>query len=110
MDNRQRKNARSRQHYKENREKRMQQLVAYERRLRQRVLDQYNRKCARCGWTDERALQLDHVNGNGEHERRTLTRKGILRRALKCPELYQLLCANHNWIKRYEDAAKVKVI
>ena len=58
----------------------------------------------RCDWTDERALQVDHIKGNGHKEWRTLGgRQGVYRRALKHPEDYQLLCANHNWIKRVEN-------
>lgn len=65
-------------------------------------------QCARCGFDDTRALQLDHVNGGGVKElRATGNKKYYYRKALR--ELksgnkkYQILCANCNWIKRFED-------
>lgn len=57
--------------------------------------------CVRCGFDDPRALQIDHVNGNGcktPFNNYNLAAKMI--RAL--PGSYQLLCANCNWIKRAE--------
>jgi hypothetical protein len=51
-----------------------------------------------CGWSDPRALQFDHLHGEGtdpKHPNNALE-------ALKHPEKFQLLCANHNWIKRHE--------
>lgn len=67
-------------------------------------------KCAipTCNWTDPRVLQVDHIKGNGCRE----TKKqggsyGLYLRILKMPPTevqshFQLLCANHNWIKRFE--------
>ena len=68
-------------------------------------------KCALCGFTDIRALQIDHVNGGGtrEHHRRKPDGNNWRRICLsKYYRLvvedqtgkYQLLCANCNWIKR----------
>ena len=70
--------------------------------FRQEVINFLGGKCARCDWTDIRALQIDHVNGGGGKERKKLGNRGLLRRVLKHPTDYQLLCANHNWIKRAE--------
>lgn len=70
--------------------------------LRDKVLDQYSRKCAICKFDkDIRVLQLDHINGGGNQERRKIGTRGIRRNALKNPELYQLLCPTCNWIKRF---------
>jgi len=75
---------------------------SYNDELREQVLDQYGRKCVVCGFNaDIRILQLDHVSGNGNQERRAIGVRGIRRKALKNPELYQLLCPNCNWTKRY---------
>ena len=72
-------------------------------RLLEKVLDQYGRKCGRCGFdSDIRILQLDHINGGGNQERRKIGTRGIRRKALENPEQYQLLCPNCNWIKRYD--------
>lgn len=64
-------------------------------------------KCNRCGFDDRRALQIDHVNGGGCTERNAIGQVGVLVRALKHPDLYQLLCANCNWIKRDENGEHV---
>jgi len=68
-------------------------------------------KCAKCGFDDYRALQIDHINGDGYKERKSKgvgqkyigncnTVKKVCKGELKN---YQLLCANCNWIKRYEN-------
>lgn len=62
-------------------------------------------KCVRCGFEDWRALQADHVNGRGEECKKAQISlyydiKLCLRREIK---KYQCLCANCNWIKRYEN-------
>ena len=65
-------------------------------------------KCSKCGFTDIRALQFDHIKGNGKQDR--LIHKSHTTLALyyyKKPELakqeIQVLCANCNWIKRFEN-------
>lgn len=73
------------------------------RRLRQSALDLLGGKCARCGFDDPRALQIDHVGGGGMAELRSLTRYQYLRKVLADPTGYQCLCANCNWIKRHEE-------
>lgn len=77
---------------------------------RKEVLHFLGGKCSICGFDDWRALQLDHINGDGARDRRengtgSLTTAGY-RRLLADPETpnkFQILCANHNWIKRYEN-------
>ena len=68
-------------------------------------------KCVRCGFSDWRALQIDHINGHGNQERkweRSAGGRQFYRRILKSlkdgtgKDKYQLLCANCNWIKRRE--------
>jgi len=60
--------------------------------------------CAQCGFTDIRALQIDHKNGDGSAQRREIGGlHRMYRDILKNPVPYQLLCANCNWIKRYEN-------
>ena len=61
-------------------------------------------KCNVCGFDDFRALQIDHINGGGSKESKEFpyigTRYDLIR---KSPEKYQLLCANHNAIKVWEN-------
>lgn len=65
--------------------------------------------CVKCGFTDIRALQIDHIFGGGYTERKlypTNPKKyysDILKSIKRNEGKYQLLCANCNWIKRYEN-------
>lgn len=63
--------------------------------------------CKRCGFDDSRALQVDHIKGGGRKEFRDnpkfLKAKTYMEEVRLHPEKYQLLCANCNWIKRYEN-------
>lgn len=62
-------------------------------------------KCSSCGITDIRVLQIDHVFGGGVRQLRKIAHNYISYFRLiqeKGIENYQLLCANCNWIKRYE--------
>ena len=58
-------------------------------------------KCCRCGFSDYRALQIDHKNGRNRTKRESWSI--FYTAVLKSPLTFQLLCANCNWIKRYED-------
>lgn len=61
--------------------------------------------CARCGFTDIRALQIDHIDGNGKQDRKLY--KQTIRWYKHILEAggsgLQVLCANCNWIKRHEN-------
>lgn len=70
--------------------------------LKKKVYDRYGRKCKRCGFSDERVLQIDHVNGDGAKDLDKWAQ--FLRKVLNAPDgQYQVLCANCNWIKRIEE-------
>lgn len=74
------------------------------RNLRLAVLAFLGNKCKRCGFSDNRALQIDHVHGGGKQELKGLSREQYYHKVLADSEgLYQLLCANCNWIKRHEN-------
>jgi hypothetical protein len=80
--------------------------VAWRKKIRDAVLAHLGGKCVRCGFDDWRALQVDHVNGNGtkEHaEKKSLTSYYLAVMDTMAGEKYQLLCANCNQIKRYEN-------
>lgn len=70
----------------------------------------FDSKCAVCGWTDERALQIDHkfrpIGPIYPRDRsKHLTGYRLYLRLVNGTEdknMYQLLCANHNWIKRFQ--------
>jgi hypothetical protein len=61
------------------------------------------RKCVKCGFEDMRALQIDHIDGGGLEEKKKLGTYKMYKKILNHPELYQILCANCNWIKRHEN-------
>jgi hypothetical protein len=75
-----------------------------------RIIARLGGKCARCGFSDERALQFDHIEGDGSKER---GKKGFdwwswVRKLDVMPDaelkvLIQILCANCNQIKRVEN-------
>lgn len=71
---------------------------------RRKVLAILGDVCVRCGFSDERALQIDHVHGNGSKEYGGGKGRVPMQRILRGEtEDYQLLCANCNWIKRAEN-------
>jgi len=65
--------------------------------------------CVKCGFSDGRALQIDHINGGGYQERKGYQTnpkayyRNILQSIKDNKNKYQLLCANCNWIKRFEN-------
>ncbi len=71
--------------------------------------------CVRCGFSDERALQIDHINGDGNMNNgrpgkgKRVTSVQIYKAILREGETrFQILCANCNWIKRHENGEHVK--
>lgn len=81
--------------------------AAWRRRLRERVIVFLGGKCCRCGFSDWRALQVDHVHGGGSSrkDRAYDSTPALYAKVLSDTENnYQLLCANCNWIKRYENS------
>ena len=74
-------------------------------KLKIQIFEILGNKCVRCGFSDSRALQIDHVNGHGNLEvkqfrNRELYYKHILAKIESGSKDYQLLCANCNWIKK----------
>jgi len=85
--------------------------VRQHERLKREVLQHYSPelKCVRCGFTDLRALTIDHINGHGTEHKRKL---GISRsgshfyrwlRTNNYPQGFQVLCMNCQFIKRVEN-------
>lgn len=77
--------------------------------LRQETFKQYGQSCVECGFSDQRALQIDHIDNNGAEERKALGGQNFsgwrFYRWLKeqgWPGGYQTLCANCNTIKHVE--------
>lgn len=72
-----------------------------ERIAREEIIDALGGKCAECGFADRRALQVDHVRGNGAEHRRKENHNRYWRKILADLDSgdYQVLCANCNWMK-----------
>lgn len=62
--------------------------------------------CIKCGFSDIRALSIDHISGGGSSHRRLYSKTGgQFYRFLKnegYPKGYQVLCMNCQFIKRHE--------
>ena len=74
-------------------------------RWKSRVYDLLGNKCCHCGFSDIRALQIDHINGGGsnkERNRNSSYYKKVAKSIEKNEKEFQILCANCNWIKRWE--------
>lgn len=88
----------------------------YNAMRRTELLEFFGGKCVQCGFSDRRALHLDHINGNGNKVRKEHGLHGKWKMTKDNPELaratFQLLCANCNCIKRdenYEYAPRAKL-
>ena len=93
-------------YFLEYRKKHKGNTTEYNRKRRKLLLDLLGNKCVKCGFSDWRALQVDHINGGGTEERKktSATYWNVIIRSIKNKEnKYQLLCANCNFIKRYEN-------
>lgn len=98
--------AKARLFYQNNKERLRAERVAMYEQLKTTTFDNLGGKCARCGFNDYRALQVDHVK-RAQHPHNYFRRSGrglyhLVRQSGYDKTLYQLLCANCNWIKRFE--------
>ncbi|HEX9504140.1 MAG TPA: hypothetical protein VF974_07565 [Patescibacteria group bacterium] len=80
----------------------------YYYRIRNELYILLGDKCCKCGFKDRRAFQIDHVNGGGNSRKiRNRTGQGKIRHMLEHvrngSKDYQLLCANCNVIKKWEN-------
>ena len=61
--------------------------------------------CVKCGYSDIRALEIDHINNDGaEHRKKVGSSWDFYLRLIKndYPEGYQVLCRNCNWLKNLD--------
>ena len=72
--------------------------------LRKDVIVLLGAKCAECGYDDERALQIDHILGEGNKDRQQYSSVARYYEHILVNKGrgYQLLCANCNVIKARE--------
>jgi hypothetical protein len=89
---------------KENPEKYRGHSRAAKKRLKDKVFSVYGMVCIACGFSDVRALTLDHKKNNGAEERKEIGERGVYLRSLQKEfhSEYQTLCMNCQFIKRVE--------
>ena len=71
-------------------------------RIKYEARERLGGKCSKCGFTDFRALQFDHIHNDGNLERMTIRNSiTIYKKMAKhgAMDKYQLLCANCHMIK-----------
>jgi len=105
QNNRDRKNKLIKKWQQNNRDRYNQLQRESHRRLINDVIDSYGGKCACCGETRKEFLSVDHINGNGNKQKREIGVRDStgLYRWLKqnnYPEGFQVLCFNCNMGKR----------
>jgi hypothetical protein len=122
FNTKEKRDAYNKRYYREHREEQIKATLDYQkdhpkgvnrknrrnyRKLRLKIVKILGSKCSKCRFDDWRALQIDHVNGDGVKERKKYTSwyyyKHILKEIQNGSKKYQLLCANCNCIKRYEN-------
>ena len=75
-------------------------------RIRAEAIRALGGRCVRCGYdADIRALQIDHIRGDGAQMRRANDRRALYKSVTVSGSQgrYQILCANCNVIKRDEN-------
>lgn len=79
------------------------------RALRELAIGHLGGRCKSCGYEDDiRALVLDHIHGGGGADRKSGRRNRVpLNAVLAGSTDYQLLCANCNQIKQFENGERV---
>ena len=75
---------------------------------REKVIDHYSGGkmcCCKCGFSDYRALSIDHTNGDGSAHRKVLAGMNICDWIVKndFPPMFQILCMNCQLVKRYDN-------
>lgn len=97
----------SKEYWSKNHEKIKEYARNHQREIREKLIEIMGGKCVKCGINDHRVLQVDHINGGGYIERKNALTRNFNRRVIRSVEnnegKFQLLCANCNWIKRYEN-------
>jgi hypothetical protein len=93
----------------DNREQKKVIRSKYYHRLRDAIMAFFGPVCVACGFSDVRALEIDHILGNGATEKRTVYRDGtkyiydlIRTDPNDARRRYQVLCRNCNVIKKIE--------
>jgi hypothetical protein len=113
---REERKARSSKYKKEHRDESRDACQKYRKRMRSEVIAKLGGRCSSptCMWMnddgslgcdDPYCLQIDHVEAGGLQDRKRFSHRiSFYRHILAGADGYQLLCANCNWRKRYDNA------
>lgn len=74
----------------------------WKRNKRKSAIAALGGKCSHCGNDDPRVLQIDHIDGGGNADRKK-SRISILNRIISGSGGFQLLCANCHCIKSFDN-------
>lgn len=78
--------------------------VNHKMKIKNKLLDMYGRQCVCCSENIREFLTLEHKHGNGNIHRKTLgSSLAVWKEASKKyqPDVYEILCMNCNWAKRF---------
>lgn len=75
----------------------------YRKKMRLNIIEKYGGQCKCCGEKRIEFLAIDHINGGGNNERKTMHSTTLLHYLRKnyLPEKYQILCMNCNYAKSF---------
>ena len=72
--------------------------------LKEPIFERLGKVCIQCGYSNQGALQIDHINGGGSEHRRQITGPSKYYQEILADPLieehYQILCANCNQLKK----------
>ncbi len=91
--------------YLKNKDRIIREKIEKHHTNRRKVIELLGGKCVRCGITDWRILQVNHINGNGSKERKIKGSSGIFREILNGKRTLidlDLRCANCNILYEYD--------
>lgn len=104
--NKEKLNAEGRKRYNKDPKKQNKRVRECYQKIKNEIITLLGSKCVYCGFSDLRAIEIDHVNGGGHKERKKFHIYGYYKHILEQVKAgskdYQLLCSNCNDIKRYE--------
>lgn len=71
--------------------------------FKKKAFDLLGNKCKKCGESEKLVLQIDHIRGGGNKERKGLNNLYRYKKVLEDKKKYQILCARCNWLKMHKN-------
>lgn len=103
-ENEERYRLEDKEYYERHKVQRIKDMTISRNNFRLKAIELLGNKCINCGESDWRCLQFDHINGGGTKEHSKICRSKFLHNIINGTRRdIQLLCANCNWKKKYEN-------